>query len=83
MIISTWNSLQVQLINGIGSIKLQTYITFIGLTLHIPLSLLLGNKMGAIGVICSMCIINIIYATVFSIQIHKILHKKASGIWIQ
>lgn len=83
MIINTWDSLQVQLINGIGAIKLQTYVTLIGLILHIPLSLFLGKYIGAIGVICSMIIVNIIYISFFTTQINKIINQKARGIWIQ
>ena len=81
MIIHSWDSLQVQLINGIGAIKLQTYVTLIGLILHIPLSLYLGKHIGAVGVVCSMIAINIIYSSFFTIQIHKLLNKKAKGVW--
>lgn len=81
IIISTWDSLQVQLINGIGTLKLQTYITLIGLVFHIPMSLFLGRYLGAYGVVASMIIITSAYAIVFTIQINKILHLKAKGIW--
>lgn len=83
MIIHSWDSLQVQLINGIGAIKLQTYVTIIGLVVHIPLSLFLGQYIGATGVVCSMIVINIIYASFFTVQIRKILNQKAKGIWIK
>ena len=83
MMIHSWDALQVQLINGIGTIKLQTYVTLIGLVLHIPLSLCLGQYIGAIGVVISMIIINIIYSSFFTIQISKLLNKKAKGIWIK
>ena len=83
MIIHSWDSLQVQLINGIGAIKLQTYVTVIGLVVHIPLSLLLGKYVGAIGVVCSMIVINIIYVSFFTTQIRKILSQKAEGIWVK
>lgn len=83
MVIHTWDSLQVQLINGIGAVKIQTYVTIIGLIAHVPMSLVLGNFFGAVGVVYSMTIINIIYATIFTIQMHKILNKKAEGIWIK
>ena len=83
MMIHSWDTLQVQLINGIGTIKLQTYVTFIGLILHIPLSVFLGKYIGDIGVVCSMILINILYSLIFTIQIRKILNKKASGIWME
>lgn len=81
MLIHSWDTLQVQLINGIGAIKLQTYVTTIGLILHIPLSLFIGQYIGAIGVVISMIIINIIYSSFFTIQISKLLNQKAKGIW--
>lgn len=83
MMIHSWDTLQVQLINGIGTIKLQTYVTFIGLILHIPLSVFLGKYIGDIGAVCSMILINILYSLIFTIQIRKILNKKASGIWME
>lgn len=84
MMIHNWDSLQVNLINGIGTVKLQTYVTLIGLILHIPLSFFLGKycAMGAVGVVISMMVINVIYSTFFTIQINKILKQRAKGIWI-
>lgn len=85
MMIHNWDSLQVNLINGIGAVKLQTYVTLIGLVLHIPLSFFLGKslQLGAIGVVISMIIINIIYSIFFTTQINKIIKQKATGIWLK
>lgn len=83
MMINNWDGLQVNLINGIGTIKLQLYVTLIGLVLHIPLSLLLGTYIGAYGVLCSMIIINLIYCLFFTKQIKLILNKKAKGVWLK
>lgn len=83
MIIHSWDSLQVNMINGIGAVKLQTYITMFGLIIHIPLSLVLGKYIGAIGVVCSMVIINILYSSIFTIQINKLLNNKANGVWVK
>lgn len=82
-IIHSWDSLQVIMINGIGTVKLQSYVTLIGLVFHIPMSFLLGKYIGGYGVIVSMCIITTIYLVFFTIQINKILNKKAKGIWIK
>lgn len=83
MIIHSWDSLQVNMINGIGAVKLQTYITSLGLVIHIPLSLFLGKYIGAVGVVCSMILINILYSAVFTIQALKLLNNKTQGIWIK
>lgn len=81
--VHSWSQLQVLLINGIGTVKLQTYVTMIGLVLHIPLSLFLGRQLGwgTVGVITSMSAIAIIYSIFFTIQIRKNLLQKAKGIW--
>ena len=81
--IHCWDSLQVMLINGVGTVKLQTYVTMIGLILHIPLSLILGKYIGIYGVVASMCLINVIYVSFFTIQIRKIIGQKAKGIWLK
>lgn len=80
-LIQCWCSSQTIFINGIGKIKLQSYIIIIGLVFHIPLALTLGKYIGIIGVLVSMSIITFIYASFFSIQIRKILSNTATGIW--
>ena len=81
VMINSWDSLQVNMINGIGAIKLQTYVTLIGLILHIPLSLFLSQYFGAVGVVLSMVLINIIYSYVITSQINKLLNNRAQGVW--
>lgn len=83
MVIHSWDSLQVQLINGIGAIKLQTYVTIIGLLAHIPLSFILGKYIGSTGVVCSMIAINLIYVIFFTTQVRKLLSQNGRGIWIE
>ncbi len=83
IVIYSWDSLQVTLLNGIGTIKLQTYITLIGMIIHIPLSFLFGKYIGALGVVVSMILINLLYSTIFTIQVRKILNQRAEGIWIK
>lgn len=82
VLLHSWDSLQINMINGIGSIKLQTYITMIGLLLHIPLSLFLSRYVEALGVVLSMIFVTAFYSTIFTIQINKLLNKKAKGIWV-
>lgn len=82
-IVHSWDIIQVNMINGIGAIKLQTYMTLIGLIVHIPLSLFLGRYVSCYGVIISMIVINMIYSTTFTIQIRKILNKTAKGLWLK
>lgn len=80
-LIHCWVSLQAILINGTGKVKLQSRVIVIGLMLHIPISLFLGQYIGIFGVVVSMSAINIIYASVFTTQIRRILSNTATGIW--
>lgn len=82
ILINSWVSLQVNMINGTGKIKLQTYITLVGLVVHIPLSLFLAKYTGAIGVILSMSCVTLFYSVFFTIQINKLIRQKAKGIWV-
>lgn len=83
MIVDSWFSIIINLINGIGTIKLQSIVTLIGVFIHIPLSLFLGKYVGAIGVVISMTILTTIYSILFTIQLDKILNKTAKGIWLE
>lgn len=83
MILQTFIALDVNIINGIGTVKLQTIVTLVGTILHIPLSLLLGEYWGAYGVVCSMIFIRFIYFPMFRIQTNKLLYNKAYGVWGQ
>lgn len=83
VIVNLWDLLQVNIINGIGTIKLQTYVTFVGLICHIPLSLFFSHYLGAEGVILSMICITILYMVCFTVQVHKLLNRKAIGIWVR
>ena len=80
-LIHCWVSLQAILINGTGKVTLQSRVIVIGMVLHIPLSLLLGQHIGILGVVASMSTINIIYASVLTTQIRRILNNSATGIW--
>ena len=80
-IFCAWDSLQRTLINGIGTIRLQSIVTLIGLIVYIPISLSLGRYIGAYGVIASQIFITMMYSIIFTIQLRKILAKKTKGIW--
>ena len=81
LIIHAWDSLQVILINGIGTVKVQTYVTLLGMILHIPLSLFIGRYIGGIGVVWSIILINIGYAIVFTTQIRMLLNGVRNTVW--
>ena len=83
MIINQWYQLHVFIVNGIGCIRLQTYVCLVGLFLHLPFSLILGHWIGYISVVYSMLLITAIYGIVITIQVRKILSHEGRGVWLQ
>lgn len=76
-----WMSLNGTLIVGMGKVAVETCIVIIGMFVHIPLSLYLGQYIGAYGVLTSLVLINLFYAVVMNIQVNKLLNMTATGIW--
>lgn len=76
-----WMNLNGTFLVGMGKIKIETYITIIGMIVHIPLSYFLSRYIGCYGVILSMILINVFYAVIMRIQTGKILSRTATGIW--
>lgn len=83
MVLNMWYQLHVFIVNGIGCIRIQTYVCLFGLLFHIPFSLLLGHWLSYYSVIYSMILVTGIYSFFISIQVRKILAHEETGIWGQ
>lgn len=70
------------IINGIGCIKLQFYVTMTEAFVHIPLALLLGNYWGVKGVIFSLIVSTFANTIWPRMQIKNIFLGK-QGIWVK
>ncbi len=66
---------------GIGKIRLISIITFIEALLYLPLSVLLGKKIGLTGIVLSLILVNILCAIFNRIQYVKLKEGTASGVW--
>lgn len=80
-ITNIWQAIYVQLLNGIGKIKLQLYLCTAGAIINIPLSVVLGRLFGVAGVTLANVVIFIIIGIAFSVQAGKIINKTATGIF--
>lgn len=67
--------------NGVGKIRLQFFITSIQAVLHIPLAVFLGNAFGVYGVVAVMTLWVLINCIWEPIQYAKILSNTGTGIW--
>ncbi|WP_183561332.1 lipopolysaccharide biosynthesis protein [Mucilaginibacter sp. SP1R1] len=80
-ITNIWQAIYVQLLNGIGKIKLQLYLTTIGAIINIPLAVVLGKTFGVAGVTLANAILFVVMGIVFYVQAGKIINKTATGIF--
>jgi O-antigen/teichoic acid export membrane protein len=76
-----WLNICVYPLNGIGKVKLQVYSSVIEIILFIPVALYLGRIWGAIGIILAPVIINLPRSIWAPIQLNKLIHGTAAGIW--
>ena len=83
MIVTMWNAIHAQIINGIGKIRLQLYLSLTATFCNIPLAFFLGGIWGAEGVVMSIVIYNILPAIFLNIQVRKLLYQTAKGIWMK
>lgn len=81
VIILSLITLNTHILNGFGKIKLQLITYSIGTILHVPTAILLGKKLGIIGVVFSASFYCLIIGIFSVIQVNKLIQRKASGIW--
>ena len=83
VIIANWNNIFAYFINGVGKVRIQIYYSIFIAIINIPLSIFLAKTIG-LGITGVMVATNIslIFASIWTpIQYHKIINKKAKGIW--
>ena len=83
IVISCWNSVTITVINGLGKVKLQLYLSVISAIINIPLAIYFGKhlNLGSTGVILATCISLLIGSVLCGIQANKIIKRSAFGIW--
>ncbi|MEO7609570.1 MAG: MATE family efflux transporter [Saprospiraceae bacterium] len=74
-------NLFISIINGIGKVKLQL-IANIGISiLFIPLAYSLVKEFGIVGIILANILVATIHAVLGQVQVSKLLHNNARGLW--
>lgn len=66
---------------GIGKIRVITLVTILEAIIYIPLAIVLGRKLGVIGIVIALIFVNAISATTNHVQFYLISHGKARGLW--
>ncbi len=83
ILVACYNGIVIAFINGVGKIRLQTYLTIINTILYIPLCYLLTEyfHFGVTGFVAYMFVSNLIISVISAIQTDKIINDRAYGIW--
>ncbi len=83
VLVTTWNQIFNQVINGTGKIQIQVIVTFISSLVNIPISIFLVRyfDLGTMGIVLGSIISLLFVAVISPIQVRKILNKKDVGIW--
>lgn len=68
-------------LNGLGKLRVQTINTVTVAILFIPLCYLFGKKLGVMGIVLGMCILNSTGLILNYIQYNLVISNKAKGIW--
>lgn len=76
-----YHALYVQILNGMGRVKLQLYIFLFIAVLNIPLSIFLAKLIGLEGVIIATIINNLIILSYAPRQVNLLIKGKAYGIF--
>jgi O-antigen/teichoic acid export membrane protein len=84
-IISTWNNIFANFLNGVSKIKLQMYYGIIAMLINIPISVFFARNlnMGSAGVILGTCFSLLFGFVLGPIQYFKIINHTAKGIWLK
>ena len=83
LLLQMYSNIFLSIINGIGKIKLQFYISILLPFIYVPLAIILGKYMGIYGVVISGIIMMFIYVIIYPIQYYKIIsnENKPNSIW--
>lgn len=81
ILVNMWHSVQVNILNGIGIIKLQLMVVVVSAVLNIFLSVWLARYLGVTAVVVANIIVFLSMGIILSIQVNKLLNKSAKGIW--
>ena len=83
MFVLLWSLCFSSVLNGMGILYIQT-INILGMSIFFyPLCWGLGNYYGVEGVVIAMIILTVPGATLNTVQLYKLTHGTASGIWLR
>ena len=78
-----WMNIYTLLLNGVGKIRLQLYVSILSSIVYIPLVIILGKIWGLEGITYLSTAFFVLTGIICSLQIKKLLNNSAKGVWSQ
>lgn len=78
-----WMNIYTFLLNGIGKIRLQLYVSISAGIIYIPLVIVFGKIWGLEGITYLSTLFFVATGLVYRIQVKKLLNVSANGIWFK
>jgi O-antigen/teichoic acid export membrane protein len=78
VLVSTWNNIYANFVNGIGKIKVQFISSIIVMIINVPLAIVLTKhfELDIYGIILATCLSLLFFAVIGPIQVYSILNTK-------
>ena len=81
IIINNLGAIYLNLINGIGTVRIQLIVYFVFAVISWPLMVFLGREYGIVGIVLLPIMALLVLTTLAKLQLHRIIDNKAEGIW--
>lgn len=81
MIINNLGAIYLNLINGIGTVRIQLMVYFVFAILSWPLMVFLGREYGVVGIVLVPTMALLMLTTLAKLQLHRIMENTATGVW--
>ena len=76
-------AIYMQMINGIGTVRIQMIAYVVFALISIPLMVLSCRTFGIVGIVVVPSVVYLVQALLGKIQLHKLMNNTATGIWIK
>lgn len=76
-------AIYMQMINGIGTVRIQMTAYVVFALISIPLMVLSCRMFGIVGIVVVPSVVYLVQALLGKIQLHKLMNNTATGIWIK
>ncbi len=76
-----WLNIYTFVLNGMGKIRVQLYVSIVASILYIPLVIFFGKLWGLVGITGISTFFFLVTGVIYAYQVNILVNKQATGIW--